>query len=184
MCHTLKCRGKHPYTHQYDEQKSPKPKLWSLYFCYRERKKYSKTKINHKTGEGGRNDSRYYAECRENELHKLGETLRHKGLFPGARLLISKSTGLDDPCWSKGVHGDAYSKMPQQQHLSRLSKSDAMCFLLPGSLLPLNYLQEQKWQWVHRFFFCWNVNITKQTAAAPKSSIKTTNTPYHFIHVL
>lgn len=39
MCHTLKCRGKHPYTHQYDEQKSPKPKLWSLYFCYRERKK-------------------------------------------------------------------------------------------------------------------------------------------------
>lgn len=39
MCHILKCRGKHPYTHQYDEQKSPKPKLWSLYFCYRERKK-------------------------------------------------------------------------------------------------------------------------------------------------
>lgn len=42
MCHTLKCRGKHPYTHQYDEQKSPKPKLWSLYFCYRERKKKKK----------------------------------------------------------------------------------------------------------------------------------------------
>lgn len=32
--------------------------------------------------------------------------------------------------------------MPQQQHLSRLSICDAMCFLLPGSLLPLNYLQE------------------------------------------
>lgn len=28
--------------------------------------------------------------------------------------------------------------------LGRLSKSDAMCFLLPGSLLPLNYLQEEK----------------------------------------
>lgn len=45
MCHTLKCRGKHPYTHQYDEQKSPKPKLWSLYFCYRgERKKILENK--------------------------------------------------------------------------------------------------------------------------------------------
>lgn len=165
-------------------RKVPNQSFEVFIFAIGRGKKYSKTKINHKTGEGGRNDSRYYAECRENELHKLGETLRHKGLFPGARLLISKSTGLDDPCWSKGVHGDAYSKMPQQQHLSRLSKSDAMCFLLPGSLLPLNYLQEQKWQWVHRFFFCWNVNITKQTAAAPKSSIKTTNTPYHFIHVV
>lgn len=54
MCHTLKCRGEHPYTHQYDEQKSPKPKLWSLYFCYRGEEKYSKTKIKHKTGEGGK----------------------------------------------------------------------------------------------------------------------------------
>lgn len=125
-------------------RKVPNQSFEVFIFAIGRGKKYSKTKINHKTGEGGRNDSRYYAECRENELHKLGETLRHKGLFPGARLLISKSTGLDDPCWSKGVHGDAYSKMPQQQHLSRLSKSDAMCFLLPGSLLPLNYLQEQK----------------------------------------
>lgn len=81
MCHILKCRGKHPYAHQYDEQKSPKQKLWSLYFCYRKKK----TKIKHKTGRGGRNDSRYYVECRENELHELGETLRHKGLIPGAR---------------------------------------------------------------------------------------------------
>lgn len=69
---------------------------------------YSKTKINHKTGEGGRNDSRYYAECRE----KMNCTswVRHsgtRGYFPGARLLISKSTGLDDPCWSNGVHEDA-----------------------------------------------------------------------------
>lgn len=61
-------------------------------------------------GREKKNDSRYYAECREDELHKLGETLRHRGLFPGARLLISKSTGLEDPCWSRGVHGDAYSK--------------------------------------------------------------------------
>lgn len=44
MCHTLKCRGKHPYTHQYDEQKSPKPKLWSLYFCYRGEEKILENK--------------------------------------------------------------------------------------------------------------------------------------------
>lgn len=44
MCHTLKCWGKHPYTHQYDEQKSPKPKLWSLYFCYRGEKKILENK--------------------------------------------------------------------------------------------------------------------------------------------
>lgn len=113
MCHTLKCRGKHPYTHQYDEQKSPKPKLWSLYFCYRGEEKILENK-NKTQNRRGREETTpdINAECREDELHKLGETLRHKGLFPGARLLISKSTGLEDPCWSRGVHGDAYSKMP------------------------------------------------------------------------
>lgn len=102
-----------------------------------------------------------------------------QGLFPGARLLISKSTGLDDPCWSKGVRGDAYSKMPQQQYLSRLSKSDAMCFLLPGSLLPLNYLQEREWQWVHKGFVgklseCRTHTQKNPAAIAPKSNTKTT----------
>lgn len=140
MCHTLKCRGKHPYTHQYDEQKSPKPKLWSLYFCYRGEEKILENK-NKTQNRRGREETTpdITLNAEEDELHELGETLRHKGLFPGARLLISKSTGLEDQCWSRGVHGDAYSKMPQWQHLSRLSKRDAMCFLLPGSLLPLNY---------------------------------------------
>lgn len=63
-------------------------------------------------GEGKKTTPDIRFECREDELHKLGETLRHRGLFPGARLLISKSTGLVDPCWSRGVHGDAYSKKP------------------------------------------------------------------------
>lgn len=125
-------------------EKSKTKALKSLFLLSgRGKKKYSKTKIKHITGEGGKKDSRYYAECRKDELHELGETLRHRGLFPGARLLISKGTGLEDPCWSRGVHGDAYSKMLQQQHLRRLSMIDAMCFLLPGSLLPLNYLQKK-----------------------------------------
>lgn len=76
--------------------------------------KYSKIKTQNRRGRGKEKkttpDIRF--ECREDELHKLGETLRHRGLFPGARLLISKSTGLVDPCWSRGVHGDAYSKKP------------------------------------------------------------------------
>lgn len=110
MCHTLKCGGKHPYTHQYDEQKSPKPKLWSLYFCYRERKKIyileNKNKSQNRRGRKKRLQILRWMQ-RKNELHELGETLRHEGLFPGARLLISKSTGLDDPRWSNGVHEDA-----------------------------------------------------------------------------
>lgn len=120
----------------------------------RKKKKYLKTKIKHKKQEReGRNDSRYYAERREDELHELGETLRHRGLFPGARLLISKSTGLEDPRWSRGVHGETCSKMLLQGHLSRLSKSDAMCFQLPGSLLPLNYLQEHSGDMSAKAFF-------------------------------
>ena len=46
MCHTfffLNVEEKHPYTHQYDEQTSPKPKaLKVFYFCYRKRKKKKK----------------------------------------------------------------------------------------------------------------------------------------------
>lgn len=53
MCHTLKCWGKHPYAHQYDEEKSPKPKLWSLYFCYRgEEKKILENKNKTQNREG------------------------------------------------------------------------------------------------------------------------------------
>lgn len=135
MCHTLKCRGKHPYTHQYDEQKSPKPKLWSLYFCYREEEKILETKIKHKTGEGGK--KRLQILCWMQKKMNCTSWVRHsgtKGLFPGARLLISKSTGLEDPCWSKGgVHGGAYSKMPRQQHLSRPSRE--WRYVLPAAWL-------------------------------------------------
>lgn len=75
-----------------------------------------------------------------------------QGLFPGARLLISKSTGLDDPCWSKGVRGDAYSKMPQQQYLSRLVQE--WRYVLPAAWLspPSELPTEKKRQWVHKDF--------------------------------
>lgn len=181
MCHTLKCRGKHPYTHQYDEQKSPKPKLWSLYFCYQERKKILENKNKSQNRRGRKkNDSRYYAECRENELHKLGETLRHKGLFPGARLLISKSTGLDDLCWSKGVH-----EMPAAKCLNssisagcpRMTLCAPCCLVL--SSLWITYKGKKKKK--GHSGFTWLLLECKY----PRTNccgIKTTNSQYHFIH--
>lgn len=101
---------------------------------------------------------------RKNELHELGETLRHKGLFPGARLLISKSTGLDDPCWSKGVHEDA----SQRQCLnSGILAGGPMVTLCASSCLALSslWITYRETATVGSPRFSWNVNITKQTAA-------------------
>lgn len=86
-------------------RKVPNQSFEVFIFAMGEREKKileNKKKTQKQEREGGKKDSRYYAECREDELHKLSETLRHGGLFPGARLLISKSTGLEDPCWSRG----------------------------------------------------------------------------------
>lgn len=127
-------------------------------FAIGERKKYSN---KNKAQNGRRREERLQILrwMQKRWTARVGWDTPAQGLFPGARLLISKGTGLEDPCWSRGVHGYAYSKMLQQQHLNRLSMIDAMCFLLPGSPLPLNYLQKEsdnltslvgKWsQYVH-----------------------------------
>lgn len=86
-------------------RKVPNQSFEVFIFAIRRGKKYSKTKINHKTGEGGRKRLQILRWMQR----KMNCTswVRHsgtRGLFPGARLLISKSTGLDDLCWSKGVH--------------------------------------------------------------------------------
>lgn len=63
-------------------RKVPNQSFEVFIFAIGERRKILENKNKTQNSKGGKkNDSRYYAECREDGLHELGETLRHRGLF-------------------------------------------------------------------------------------------------------
>lgn len=129
MCHTLKCRGNTLTLINMMSRKVPNQSFEVFIFAVGGSwKRAGETNKKNRTETvGGRRRLRCYAE--RMDCTKLGETLRHKGVNPGASFLISKSTGLWD-LLVKGVSVEMPTVKCLVSSSYRLSQRER-CYVLP-----------------------------------------------------